>query len=217
MDYAKQQRDPGRHAIGIGFVILVHALVVWALLSGLGSRMIEVIKKPLQATIVEPVKPPPPPPPPPPKRIIEQPKVQAPEPYVPPPDVPVPQTTEAVIAAPTQVAPVEPRVIAPPAPAVVAPPAPPAPKPEIRRGISRIDGENPSYPKDAIRAGISKGRVVARLRIDEKGNVTEVDIIVSEPARVFDKVVRNTLIDWKFRPDGEKYIGEVEINFSIKE
>ena len=146
MDYAKQQRDPGRHAIGIGFVILVHALVIWALLSGLGSRMIEVIKKPLEATIVEQVKLPPPPPPPPPKRIIEQPKVQAPEPYVPPPDVPVPQTTEAVIAAPTQVAPVEPRVIAPPV--VVAPPAPPAPpKPEIRRGITRIDGEIRPIPR----------------------------------------------------------------------
>ena len=31
MDFARQQRDPTRHMIGIGFVILVHILVIWAL------------------------------------------------------------------------------------------------------------------------------------------------------------------------------------------
>ncbi len=115
MDFARQQRDPARHVIGITFVILMHALLIWALITGLGRKVVEVIKKPLTATIIEEIKaPPPPPPPPPPKKIIEAPKVQAPvEPYVPPPDVPVPQTTaEPVISAPTTTVPPEPHVIA---------------------------------------------------------------------------------------------------------
>ena len=215
MDYAQQQRDPTRHMVGIGVVILLHALVIWALLSGLGSNVIKIIKKPLDATIVEEIKlPPPPPPPPPPKKIIETPKAPPPpiDTYVPPPDVPVPTTTTAPpISAVTQVAPTEPHVIAPP----VA--APPPPKPAVRRGIVRIAGDDPTYPREAIRGGIGKGRVVARLSIDEKGNVIEVNIISSDPPRVFDKAVRNALEGWKFKPEGEKYVGEVEINFTLKD
>ena len=47
MDYARQQRDPTRHMLGIGVVILIHVLVIWALMSGLGQNVIQVIKKPL--------------------------------------------------------------------------------------------------------------------------------------------------------------------------
>ena len=53
MDFARQQRDPTRHLVGIAFVILVHALVIWALLSGLGQKVIEVVKKPMTAQIIE--------------------------------------------------------------------------------------------------------------------------------------------------------------------
>jgi periplasmic protein TonB len=216
MDYARQQRDPARHAIGIGFVILVHVLVIWALMSGLGNNVIQIMKKPLNATIIEEIKlPPPPPPPPPPRKVIETPKLQPPvETFVPPPDIPVPTTTTApTITAVSPVAPTQPHVIAPPP--VVAPPAPP--KPAIRRGIVRMAGDDPSYPKDAIRAGVAKGRVVARLQIDEKGNVVDVNIVVSEPPRVFDKVVRAALEGWKFKAEGERYVGEVEINFTLKD
>jgi protein TonB len=212
MDYARQQRDPGRHAIGIVFVVLVHALVIYALMTGLARQAIEVIKKPLNATIIEELKLPPPPPPPP-KKIIEAPKVQAPvQPYVPPPDIPVPTTTESVISAPSAVVPVEPHVIAPP---VVAPPPPP--KPAIRRGVGsqRIGGDNPDFPKAAIREGIEKARVVARLNVDENGNVTDVIIISADPAKHFDRAVVAALKTWKFRGEGEKWVGEVEINFKL--
>jgi TonB family protein len=94
---------------------------------------------------------------------------------------------------------------------------PPPPKPAIRRGVTRISGDNPEYPRAAMREGINKGRVVARMNIDEKGNVTEVIIFASEPPRVFDKVVRAALEGWKFKAEGERYVGEVEINFSLKD
>jgi protein TonB len=87
----------------------------------------------------------------------------------------------------------------------------------LRRGIVRISGDDPSYPREAIRGGVQKGRVVARLQIDEKGNVTEVNIVSSEPRGVFDKAVRAALEGWKFRAEGERYVGEVEINFTLKD
>jgi periplasmic protein TonB len=216
MDFARQQRDPTKHLIGIVFVVLVHVLVIYALLTGLARKAVEVIKKPLTATIIEEIKAPPPPPPPP-KKIVEAPKVQAPvETYVPPPDIPVPTTqTEPVISAPTTIVPTEPHVIAPP-PVVDAPPAPP-PKPAIRRGIVRLSGEDPVYPRQATRAGIAKGRVLARVMIDENGHVTEVIIVSAEPPRHFDRAVIDALKEWKFKADGEKYVGEIEINFSLKD
>ena len=217
MDYARRQRDPTRHLLGIAFVVLLHALVIYALVTGLARKAVEVIKKPITATIIEEIKAPPPPPPPPPKKI-EQPKVEVPvQPFVPPPDIPPPpQTVEAptITAVTPEPPPKQEYVIAPPPP-VVAPPAPP--KPAIRRGIQRISGEDPSYPREAIRSGVAKGRVLVRLLIDEKGNVTDVIIVSADPPRVFDRVVKNALEGWKFRPEGEKYTGEVEINFQLKD
>src|SRR5271165_3428769 len=64
MDFARQQRDPTRHMVGITVVILLHVVVIYALVTGLARKAIEVIKKPLDATIVEEIKAPPPPPPP---------------------------------------------------------------------------------------------------------------------------------------------------------
>ncbi|MEO5764049.1 MAG: energy transducer TonB [Casimicrobiaceae bacterium] len=222
MNFAKRQRDPARHVIGIGFVVLVHALVIWLLLTGLANKAIQVIKKPLNATIIEEIKlPPPPPPPPPPPKRIEPPKVQVPvQPYVPPPDIPPPVApAEPVISAPTIVAPTEPVVIAPPPPVVAAPPAPPAPpaKPAVRQGVSCPVAEKPSFPREAVRARIERGKVDAILSIDEKGNVTDVRIVNSEPRNVFDRVVKDTLTSWKCSADGTKYQASVEINFALKD
>jgi protein TonB len=141
--------------------------------------------------------------------------VQTPiETYVPPPDVPVAAAPVApVISAVTATPPTEPHVIAPPA--VVAPPAPP--KPAIRRGKVRLGGDDPVYPRQAIRAGIAKGRVLAHVKVDEKGNVTEVIIVSADPPRHFDKAVIDALQDWKFNAEGEKYVAEIEINFSLKD
>src|SRR5438445_8522304 len=201
MDFARQQRDPTRHLIGIGFVILIHLLVVYALVTGLARKAVEVIKKPLTATIVEEIKAPPPPPPPPKK--IEIPRTPPPpqQPYVPPPDIPVPTTpSEPVISAVTPTPPPEPPVIAPPAP---PPPPEAAPKPAVRKGITPIFRVNPTYPREAIRAGVSSGKVTARLQIDEKGIVTDVRIIESDPPHVFEREVIRALTQWKFQPEGE--------------
>ena len=214
MDFARAQRDPTRHMIGIACVILVHVLVIYGLVTGLARKAVEVIKKPLTATIVEEIKAPPPPPPPPKK--IEIPKTPPPpqQPYVPPPDIPVPTTpSEPVIAAITPTPPPEPPVIAPPAP----PPPPAPPKPAVRKDIVPISRVDPEYLREAIRKGVERGRVVARLNIDEKGNVMDVKIVESSPPRVFDREVINAVMQWKFPAEGEKFIGEVEVIFTLKD
>jgi protein TonB len=135
------------------------------------------------------------------------------QPYVPPPDIPVPTPpAEPVISTVTATPPIEPPVIAPPPP-VVAPVA----KPAVRKGLVPVEIIKPVYPREAIRAGIQGGKVVCLLNVDEKGNVTEVRIKSAEPARVFDREVVRTLMQWKFIPDGEKYVAEVEVNFTLKD
>ena len=213
MDFARQQRDPTKHLIGIGFVVLVHALVIWALVSGLARTMVEVIKKPLTATIIEEIKAPPPPPPPP-RKIVEPPKVQPMETYVPPPDVPVPTVVAPVITSVTPTPPPEPVVIAAPA-VVVAPPAPP--RPAQLRVTDRLGGDDIVYPRAAIRAGVEKGQVLARVLIDEKGNVYDVVIVRATPPRHFDRAVIEALSTWRFKAEGQKYTGEIEINFTLKD
>lgn len=211
MDFARQQRDPTRHMVGITVVILLHVIVIYALVTGLARKAVEVIKKPLNATIVEEIKVPPPPPPPPKK--IELPKAPPPpqQPYIPPPDIPPPVTqAEPVIAAVTPTPPATPPVIAPP-----APPPPPA-KPAIRKGITAISKVDPVYPKQAIMKGIESGMVVAHVFIDEKGNVTEVKIIQAEPPKYFDRAVIDALMQWKFTGEGEKFVGEIEVNFRLQ-
>ncbi len=229
MDFARRQRDPKRHLVGIGFVVLLHALVIYGLMTGLARKAVEVIKKPVTATIIEEIKkPPPPPPPPPPKKIEPPPKAPPPPPqqtYVPPPDIPPPppMAIEApVITQVTPTVPVSPYVIAPPPPPHVveappAPPAPPPPKPPVRRDVTyaRIGGEDIIFPRAAIRRGIQRGRVLAKLQIDEKGNVTAVEIVSGDPPRVFDQEVTEKLKTWKFKPEGQKYTGDVEINFKL--
>jgi len=210
MDYARQQRDPFRHAIGIGFVVLLHVFVIYALVTGLARKAVEVIKKPLSATIIEELKAPPPPPPPP-KKIVEAPKQKPMETYVPPPDVPVVSNTAPVITAVTAAPPTEPHVIAAPAP--VAPPAPP--KPAIRRGIKPISQEPPEYPRAALKDNVLKGVVVYQASVDEKGNVTDVKIVSADPPRYFEKAVIVAVRMWKFTAEGEKYVVEGEIGFKV--
>jgi len=218
MDYARQQRDPARHLIGITFVVLLHLLLIYAMVTGLARKAVEVIKKPLSATIIEEIKAPPPPPPPKKVEPQQQQKVQAPrETYVPPPDIPVATTSQdaPVISATTTTAPTEPHVIAPP-PAVVAPPAP-APKPAVRQGVQCAEIEKPSFPREARKAGADKGEVNAIVQIDEQGNVFDVQIVSSNPPRVFDRAVKDSLINWKkCTADGTKYKATVLIVFNTE-
>ena len=123
MEYAYNQRDPSRRVKGIAVVIVVHAVVGYVLVSGMARTGLNILKKPLEAVVIQEVIVPPPPPPPPPKLIekaVDAPKVDAPPPpFVPPPDVTPPATSTAPTIAAT--------AAPPPTVAAVAPPPPAAP------------------------------------------------------------------------------------------
>ena len=131
-----------------------------------------------------------------------------------PPAVTAAPAVSVPVVAVRDTLPPEPVVIAPPAPPVVeAPPAPP--KPAIRRGAVPIERVEPVYPREAIKDNISNGKVVARLQVDEKGLVTSVTIVEANPRKVFDREVIRALSQWKFKPEGDRYIAEIEITFVL--
>src|SRR5688572_28935513 len=85
MQYAYGQRQPARFSVGFITVVLIHAVIVYGLVSGLARKVVDVIKQPLETKIIEAPKPPPEaPPPPPPMPKME---VVPPPSYVPPPEV----------------------------------------------------------------------------------------------------------------------------------
>ncbi|WP_326538337.1 TonB family protein [Pseudorhodoferax sp.] len=180
MDFAQQQRQPGKHVVGIGIVIALHLLLGWALVTGLAQRMVEVIKAPIETKIIEEVKPPPPPPP---ENLPPPPKFAPPPPsFVPPPEVVVnpPPTPAPVITTTTVAPPPAPVVIAPPPPPVAPPPAPPAPPPRVaaRPAIANVQACAPSgddYPAAARRAEAT-GTTRVRFNVGADGKMASVEV-----------------------------------------
>lgn len=91
LDHAYGLGDAARakkRSAGLVVVVALHVLGAWALASGLGNKVVEIVKKPIQMAIIPEVVPPPPAPPPPKiEKIKEAPKVELPPAYVPPPEV----------------------------------------------------------------------------------------------------------------------------------
>jgi len=188
MDFAQSQRNPGRHLVGLGAVVLLHVIIVYALLTGLARKVVEVVKAPLQVKVIEEVKPPPPPdlPPPPPPKLAAP-----PPPFIPPPEVQIatPPPVAPTITAVSNQAPPEPtlpREVPQPAP-VAAAPAPPA---RAQIGVTcpnwgEIKGEI-QYPKQAIQDNI-QGDVTIEFTVGPGGEIKD-PVIVKSANRVFNAV-----------------------------
>jgi protein TonB len=195
-----QPGGSSRRAVGVVLVIALHVLLGWALVSGLGRKAVQLIQKPLEATVIQEVRvepPPPPPPPPEPKRIrppVATPHVQAPPPpFVPPPEVAPPPIEAPPISVTAPTPPPEPAVIAPPPPP--APPAPEPPKlaPRADIGVACPTQVKPEMPRRALQEGIG-GTVRAQATI-QGGAVKDVTIL-SGP-RVFHAAVRAAMLQYK--------------------
>lgn len=209
-------QDPSRRLKGIVVVVVVHALIGYALVSGMAREGLNLIKKPLEAVVIQEVIIPPPPPPPPPKKI-EVPKVAPkpeapPPPYVPPPDVAPAVTSTAPSIVATTTPPPEPVVIAPPPP----PPPPPAPvvtgPKRTSMGLACPTQVAPEMPRRALKDGI-EGVVKAQARIKD-GVVKEVTIL-SGP-RVFHEAVREAMLQYKCTQDAGEVIAVQEFNFKME-
>ena len=128
-------------------------------------------------------------------------------------------TAPATVAAPPAVAPPVAAALVPPpttpSPSVAAAPAAPAvaarPTPAVAREIKLINRVEPGFPRGV---DTERGTVRARLQVDARGNVTSVDIVESNPPRVFDRTVRSALQQWRYEPTGEAFTTAAEISFS---
>lgn len=211
MSHYLSRPDPGRNLAGIAAVVVFHVGVVYALVSGLATKVVDVIRSPIETRIIE--------------EIVEPPKKQEvkiepvvkpppPPPYVPPPEVtiqspPPPEPTIAVTPTPPPV--VQDFKPSPP-PVVEAPPAPPKPA-----AVSvAVACPTRALPKLTPKQEGVPGSVKARLTI-KGGKVVQVDILQSTPRGLFDAVVRNAILQYGCQSEGDQVlVAEQTFNFTAE-
>ena len=192
MDFSNRQQEPGKKFLGMGLVLAFHLVLLYALLNGLGTKIVQIIQKPMETKIVEEVKPPPPPPdtpPPPPPKLLAP-----PPPFIPPPEVQVQQQPQQnTISAVSNVKPENPvfaktQQTAPPEPAK---PTGPVTVPGVID--FNVAGCKPEYPRASLR-NEETGTVVLSVLIGADGAVSEVKIDKSSGFRGLDNAVRAQLM-----------------------
>jgi len=201
------EKTSNKRAIGFVVVVIVHALMFWALTSGLAKTMVDALMEPLETRVIEeaqqiPEAPPPPPP-----------KFDTPPPVVMDmPDIVITQT------APTQTITTTKKVAAPP------PPPPPAadvlipPRTNPRRPNA---GAEEIYPAMSKRLG-EEGTVVLLLTVNDDGRVTEARV---DETSGFDRLdaaaSREAVRSWRFLPGTRNGKPEtmqlrIKVTFSLK-
>jgi protein TonB len=214
MNFSERQADPRRHLVGLTFVILIHALVIYALVTGLAKKVVDVVRAPIETKVIEEIKKPPPP-----QEIVvpPPPKMDAPPPpFIPPPEVQIaaPQQ-QPTITATTPTPPPTAVTIAPQAPVATAPPAPPRPS-TVSIGVACPTQVKPDLPRKALQEGIS-GEVTAKATI-KGGKVIAVEIVSSRPRGVFDNAVRNAMMQYGCTTAGDEVIYATQVfGFTVGE
>lgn len=206
MDFSHNEESSTKRLTGIAVVIAFHALVGFLVVSGMGKRLVEKIKNPVETKIIEEVKPPPPqdlPPPPPPPEIKTP-----PPPFIPPPEVVVQQQVQQnnPVSNATNVAPPAPTAVRPqasPAPAPVAEAPKPAPPAKTAAYLNVKECPTPEYPKNSAR-NEEEGTVTISFLVGADGRVKEAKIEKSSGFRDLDKAAVSQLSSCtKFRAGTE--------------
>ncbi|WP_374402295.1 energy transducer TonB [Niveibacterium sp.] len=189
MSYA-QPAAAGRRTVGLVVVVLFHAILFYALVSGLARKVVEVVKAPLETKIIEEVKPPEdkPPPPPPPKLAPPPPA------FIPPPEVRVTTATapsDATISTVTQTKPTEPVPVAAPVPVVK--------QSNVRHTASFVSCETPVYPRGAADAG-EHGTTRLAFLLDVTGKPLEGRVENSSGYRRLDQAALKAFTKCVYKP-----------------
>jgi protein TonB len=218
MDFSKRQADPRRHLVGISFVILFHAFIVYALVTGLAKKVVEVVRAPIETKVIEEIKKPPPPPevvvPPPPR--LEAP----PPPFIPPPEVQIqqPPPQQPTITAVTPTPPPAPVAIAPVAPPVTAPPAPPQPAvvsaAVVCSNYSQKMGDA-GFPKEAARAGIDKGDALIQFTLTADGQIKDVRAVQSSHS-IFARASMRIVSEYQCQGQGRDVVVRVPFSYKLE-
>jgi periplasmic protein TonB len=211
-----------------GVVVLFHALVIWALQSGLLRRAVEVIV-PVEvlAQLIEPPKPIPPvpfvpkEPPPPVKQVVVKPAPSVPQTQAPPQILAIETATPAPNApAPVQIAPPSP--ILPPSVPVTAV-ATPAPAPASAAAPAKIeqvtvDGNylsilKPKKSNLSIRMG-EHGNAKIKVYVGIDGLPKRAEVLESSGFPRLDQLAKDAVMSAKYRPKRINGIPE-EADFDI--
>lgn len=219
MDFKQGGAKPARNFTGIALVVLLHALLIYALVTGLARKIVAVIQKPVETKIIEEFKPPPPLDklvPPPPKLVAP------PPPFVPSPEVKVQQVPqENVIAAVTNIKPVNNELSTTTAPiASIATTTATAPTAPIHTAavVSAKGCEKPEYPSASLR-NEEEGIVTLAFLIGIDGTVVDSKVEKSSGFRDLDKAARSGLSLCKFKPattDGKPEQSWTKIQYAWK-
>lgn len=192
MDFSGHDREPSKKLAGITLVVLIHALLIYALFNGLGKQIITVIKElPIQTILIEEIKPPAPVALPlPPKLVIP------PKPFVPTPEVPVKQEPSPnAIQAVTNEPPPTPEMHVQAAAAT-----------EVAKGPSVVPAvvdfttcNKPDYPRNSLR-NEEQGTVRIQFLVGLDGHVADSKIDKSSGFRTLDAAAKKALSLCKFKP-----------------
>jgi periplasmic protein TonB len=211
-EFGKKQQNPVRRFGGIAAVLLLHIVLIYALLNGLATKVVQVIQHPIETKIIEPVKPPPPPPLP--TVQLPPPKfAPPPPPFVPPPEVNVPTPPQPTIT--HQAAP----VVAQPAP----PPAPPAPAAPSKPVSAQVDVACPNsdqirstvvYPKEAQENNVT-GDVLIEFVVDPQGHITDEHVAKSSDDSSLDRAAFNAVKKFSCVSQGQPVRVQVPFSFNL--
>jgi protein TonB len=202
--------------VGLTFVILFHAFIIYALVTGLAKKVVDVVRAPIETKVIEEIRKPPPPPeivvPPPPR--LEAP----PPPFIPPPEVQIatPPPVQATITATTPTPPPAPVAIAPIAPpAAPAPAAPPAPVSAsvVCSNYVTVMGDA-GFPREAIRMGLEKGEAVIQFTVSANGSVKDIRVVRATHA-VFARNSVRIVGEYKCQGQGHDVLVQVPFGYKL--
>jgi protein TonB len=217
MDFSQKERNPAKKFGGLAAVILLHLFIVYALVSGLARKAVEVIIQPVETKLIEEIKPPPPPPdlppPPPPPKMVAP-----PPPFIPPPEIQIntPPPPVNTITAVSNVKPDNPVMPTPRAPvaAPVAPAPAPAAPPVVVAGINDLNSCKPDYPRASLIAE-ETGVTRVEFTVSPTGQLVDAKIKKTSGSRNLDRAAVSGLSRCKFNP-GTQDGKAVQSTFSVE-
>jgi protein TonB len=195
MYFSEQDQTNGKKMVSITAVALIHALLFYALLNGLGTHIISVIKAlPIEARLIEEIKPPPPPPPPdippsPPKLVTP------PKPFIPLPELQIQQPPSPnAIQDVTNVEPPQQEIYVQQATNTEA-----VKGPSVVRAVADFSTcDKPDYPRNALR-NEQQGTVRLQFLLGSDGRVADSKIEKSSGSKSLDVAAKDALSLCKFK------------------
>ena len=200
----EQETGSKKRLVGLGIALLLHALLIYGFMSGLGAKLVQTVQKTVNVAIVAEATPPPPPPPEPveieadsrPKQAQQRAPTKA---FVPKAEVqPSQRPTETISGVTSNINDATPAVDKAQA---VVPDAPPVAKSEPVKSMARLlkGCRLPQYPKRSEEKG-EEGTVVFRFLVGIDGKVTSAQLVRSSGFERLDNAAKDAFMQCKFTP-----------------